>query len=137
VISCAKKHDVAFCFECGDFPCPRYAAASEKDSFITYRSVLEDMKRAGETGIEAYMGALGEKIVFLEYLLAHYDDGRRKSFYCAAVALLPPDALEKTRAYITDEIESKPLSTGGEAARVADFIARTAAEAGIDLRLRK
>ena len=39
-------------------------------------------------GMETYLEELGEKTAILEKLLAGYNDGRRKSFFCLAVNLL-------------------------------------------------
>lgn len=43
--------------------------------------------------MEAYKKELDEKINLLESLLASYDDGRRKGFYCLAVNLLDLETL--------------------------------------------
>ena len=38
-----------------EYPCGYYAKNPEFDSFITHQHQLEDMKRAGEIGMEAYI----------------------------------------------------------------------------------
>ena len=89
VINCSKKHgDVEYCFQCKDYQCNRYEKPSEQDSFITYRNVIRDMRKALEYGIEQYQLELNEKTLFLVYLISNYNDVRRKSFYCIAVNLL-------------------------------------------------
>lgn len=46
------------------------------------------MKKAQKIGIEQYNSELIEKAEILKYLLANYNDGRRKSFFAIAVNLL-------------------------------------------------
>lgn len=93
IISCTKRHGVDFCFQCGEYPCPRYARENDSDSFITYQRVKEDFALAKAQGLDAYRAALEEKVAILTRLLTQHNDGRRKSFYCTAVNLLPLDDL--------------------------------------------
>ncbi|MBN1499605.1 MAG: DUF3795 domain-containing protein [Spirochaetes bacterium] len=89
VISCSLKNDnVEFCYECSLFPCVKYKQVSDKDSFISYRNVLSDFKKAEKSGIEKYRKELDEKVLILERLISDYNDGRKKGFYCLAVNLL-------------------------------------------------
>ncbi len=73
---------------CKDFPCNRYKCPSEKDSFVTYRNVINDLQKAIDNGIEEYQAELNEKILFFEYLISNFNDGRKKNFFCIAVNLL-------------------------------------------------
>lgn len=41
-----------------------------------------------EIGVEVYHLEQGRKLEILKFLLEHYNDGRRKSFFCPAVNLL-------------------------------------------------
>lgn len=87
-LSCSQRKGIGYCYECGEYPCKKYDGADEKDSFITHKNQLKDMAKAKECGIECYMDELNQKITILENLLAHYNDGRRKSYFCLAVNLL-------------------------------------------------
>ena len=64
------------------------------------------MKRAKALGIDAYRKELNEKVSILETLLADYDDGRRKGFFCLAVNLLE---LQDVR-YVMEQISSQTQS---------------------------
>jgi len=89
VITCSEKHgDVEYCLLCKDYSCNRYKCPSKKNSFIIYRNVIDDMHKAIDHGIEQYQAELNEKILFLEYLISNFNDGRKKNFYCIAVNLL-------------------------------------------------
>jgi len=77
-----------------------------------------------------------EKQEFLRHLLANYDEGRSKSFYCASCQLVPLDrlrqALKDAEAELTWDTDVKEKAKALRAA-----ISRTAESLGIDLRLRK
>ena len=49
-------------------------------------------------GIEKWAAREEEKITFLKTLLADYNDGRSKTFYCLSVQLLPLDKLKPALA---------------------------------------
>ena len=55
-------------------------------------------------GLDAYLAQLEEKRTILEELLAHYNDGRRKTLFSIAVYLLP---LEDLRAVMA-ALDSRP-----------------------------
>jgi hypothetical protein len=138
VITCNKKRDnVEYCFQCSSFPCARYAAAGEADSFITYRNVLRDFDKAKKRGIEAYKKELNEKTAFLRQLLGSYDDGRRKGFYCLAVNLIELPSLRKIREEIEKSIAGKEPDAKLRADRVVDLFQSAASDANIQLKLRK
>ena len=54
-----------------------------------------DLARAGEMGPDAWLDRLRQKRAVLDELLAGWNDGRRKSLYCAAAYLLEPEALRR------------------------------------------
>lgn len=138
VITCSKKHGaVAYCFQCSEFPCKRYIAPSKTDSFITDRNVTSDIRKAKEHGVERYQQELNEKISFLTDLLAHYNDGKRKNFYCTAVNLLELSDLNELKEYIQQAIEEADLSAEEKTTRVVSFTAERAKQRLVDLTLRK
>ena len=61
--------------------------------------MFSNFERIKSEGLEIYKAELGEKIAILQELLDHYNDGRRKSFYCLAVGLL---SLEDIQTVMTD-----------------------------------
>ena len=84
---------IEFCCDCIEYPCARYQAMTEYDSFISHRHMAHDLARLQQIGLDAYRAELEEKIKILHTLLDGYNDGRRKTFYCTAVALLDLDAI--------------------------------------------
>jgi len=108
VISCSLRHgQVEFCMECPEYPCARFAKVSEGDSFISYQHVLSDFAAAQSDGIETYIKQLDRKIEILNDLIDHWDDGRKKSFYCNAVNLLPLSDLENLMQEITKKCQGQ------------------------------
>lgn len=89
IARCSLYHgNVMYCFQCKEYPCDRYKGFDEFDSFITHHNRLKDMVKIQNMGIEPYHNDLKEKAEILKTLLAEYNDGRHKSFFCTAVNLL-------------------------------------------------
>ena len=98
-IRCAIERKIGeFCFECMEYPCEKYLHIDEYDSFITHLHQKADLEKASIIGTENYNLEQKEKIEILNYLLANYNNGRRKTFFCIAVNLLDlPDIREILR----------------------------------------
>jgi hypothetical protein len=138
VNSCAKRHGgVEYCYLCDEYPCKKYYDSEKiKDSFITKQHQLADFQKAKEIGWAAYQAELEEKVGILERLLASFDDGRRKSFFCIAVNLLTLADVKEVMARL--EVEITPDATPKEKATLAAGLFREKAdEQNIRLELRK
>jgi hypothetical protein len=137
VITCSRKHgDVEFCFQCSAFPCPRYRAPSKQDSFVTYRNVLSDMDRAKKRGVDSYMKELDRKVEIVETLIARYNDGKRKGFYCLAVNLLDLPELEKIMRRLTEDADAQGLDIKEKAGAAVELLEAAARKKGVELKLR-
>lgn len=109
---CAREHgDVEYCFQCGEFPCNRYENFAEYDSFVVCQNRMNDISRARLIGIDAYLAEQKEKTGILSFLLDNFNDGRHKSFFIAAVSLLPLEnlinAVSKLDARADSDIKEK------------------------------
>ena len=136
VLSCCQRRGLEFCFECTEFPCAKYKDADTADSFITHKNQFRDMEKAKRIGIEAYEAELSEKVGILEALLADYDDGRRKSFFCLAVNLLELPDVRAVMGIIASEVDpDAPIKD--KAAATAKLIEQMAQERDVVLKLRK
>ena len=92
---CSLEHGgIQFCWECREYPCPRYDGIDDWDSFVPHRSRQQDIAKVRELGLEAYLAQLGEKRAILDSLLARFNDGRRKTLFNTAVYLLPLEDLQ-------------------------------------------
>jgi len=133
VLSCASKRGLAYCYLCGEYPCKKYDKALT-DSFITHRHIFSDAEKARDMGVEAYQRELEEKMALLQQLLAQYDDGRRKSFFCLAVNLLP---LEDVKTACEEAFEPKGGTPKERAVLISALLQAAAEKRGITLKLMK
>lgn len=128
------KGGYAFCSQCPAYPCARYDEFDGADSFVPHSRRAADLDRARELGLDAYIDELRAKRVILDKLLADYNDGRRKSFYCAAVYLLPLEDLQSAMTVL----EGQPECPVKERAAAAVKLLQGAADGrGICLKLKK
>lgn len=124
----------AFCSDCSSYPCARYDEFDEADSFVPHSRRAADLARARKLGLVAYIDELRAKRAILDKLLANYNDGRRKTFYCAAVYLLPLEELQSVMTLLESQSEG-PVK---EQAVVAAKLLQVAADnRSIRLRLKK
>lgn len=137
IVACAQRHgQVAYCFECQDYPCSRYLAPNTKDSFISYRHRDQNMAQA-KADLSAYMGTLLEREAILLRLLSDFNEGRSKGFYCLVVDRLPLAVLHQTLQLLEDAA-TKGITDKKILAAMARELFSSAAEAqGICLVLRK
>ena len=120
---------------CDKYPCKKYEGADLHDSFITHKNQSRDMERA-KNDFSAYTTELDTKIQILEELLASYNDGRRKGFFCLAVNLLDLADIKSIVKQLKNKITAE--ATTKEKAIIAIRLFQAVAdEKGIALKLRK
>jgi len=138
VITCNKQHDnVEYCFQCTAFPCARYEKSGEADSFISYRNVIRDLNQTKSKGIEKYQNELNEKVQILEYLLNHYNDGKRKGFYCIAINLLNLSEVRNIMQQIDENIKNQDIDMKEKIKLIVELFELKAKRHNIELKLRK
>ena len=141
ITCCVKQKNLETCAECGAWrECERVArlldSAEHQDSFISYRPVAANFAFIEKNGIEEFVRRENEKQESLRYLLANYDEGRSKSFYCTSCQLVPPDRLREAVAGAETGIaEATGIKETAKAIRTA--ISNLADTLKIDLGLRK
>lgn len=133
IARCSLEHGgYEYCHECPKYPCKRYEHIDEKDSFITHRNQKWDLEKVRQTGVEAYNAEQAEKKQILEKLLADYNDGRKKTLYCAAVNLMELQDLRDILEQVEAECAILPLKE--RAAKTARLLKQRST---VDLKLRK
>jgi hypothetical protein len=138
IAACSLRHGgVQFCWDCPEYPCPRYQGFDDCDSFVPHRNRKSDVARAQALGLEQYLSQLREKIAILEELLAGYNDGRHKALFDTAVYLLP---LEEVRGVMRclrsrPALQEQPAKERAMAA--AELMQAAADRRGVSLKLRK
>lgn len=138
IAKCSLEHrKIEYCFECGQYPCEKYQHIDEYDSFITHRRQKVDLEKAQKIGIEQYNLEQQEKAQILAFLLSHYNDGRRKNFFCVAVNLLELAELQEALKQIQSNDELSALPFTAQCLYVAEVFQKIADRRNIELRLNK
>lgn len=123
---CVKKRGLEVCAPCQDFPCSRFAKENgERDSFVLHRRVMPNQSEIREIGLEAFLARRSQRMAFLETALARFNDGRSKSFYCIAAALISISSLKEA------------LRRANEGENLRSVLTEYAEAEGQELRLRK
>lgn len=138
IAKCSLEHGkVEYCYECKEYPCEKYQHIDEYDSFITHKRRKADLDKAQSIGMEQYNLEQQEKIQILFRLLADYNDGRRKNFFCVTVNLLDLSDLKEAMGQIqsNDELPSLPLKE--QCLFVVEVFQKLAAKRNIELKLIK
>jgi hypothetical protein len=115
-ITCAvKRRSIEFCWECdeGD-SCERWAGHREfgrtRDTFVSYASLEDNIAAIRRDGIDAFVAVQREREALLVEMIAEFNEGRSKTFYCIAATVLDP-------AQVRAALESARVSAAGMDAR--------------------
>jgi hypothetical protein len=139
---CVKKKGFETCAECSEMPCDKLKGWDKGDSFISHKRSLLNLQNIKEEGMESFLIQQKQRQNLLELLLAKFNDGRSKSFYCTATALLPINDIEQLQI-IADNKESQKsndsinTSMKERSTFMKNLIQSMADKSKIDLKLRK
>ena len=126
ITCCVKKNGLEVCGECGDYPCEKFDKFTGcGDSFVSHKKMLPNLEFIKENGLDAFLEQQEKRINFLETALRDHNDGRSKSFYCIAAALLSVEGLN----------HALMLAEQGEPFK--EVLIRIAETEGQELKLRK
>ena len=138
IARCSLEHGgISFCWQCPEYPCPRYEGFDDGDSFVPHRTRQQDIAQAREVGLEAYLDQLEEKRGIFQELLAHYNDGRRKTLFNTAVYLLPLEDLRAVMAALNGRPELGEQTAKERALAAAALLQEAADRRELSLKLRK
>lgn len=137
IARCSGEHGgVAYCSLCAEYPCRRYAQPDPFDSFVTHRNRRENLERVRGSGAAAFRAEQEERRAALDELLAGYNDGRRKTFFCLACNLLECGEIHRALARLREETSPRqPLKE--RAALAVELLEGAAARQGVTLKLRR
>ncbi|MGB4019008.1 MAG: DUF3795 domain-containing protein [Syntrophomonadaceae bacterium] len=137
IVKCSQQHGaIEYCYLCDEYPCQKYEGVTLFDSFITHKNMLKDFEKVKVIGLEAYQTELDEKIAILQHLLANFNDGRRKSFFCTAVNLLDLQDIKDVLAQIEEEIQPD-MSLKEKSTTAVSLFQSTAEKRSISLKLNR
>lgn len=138
IAKCSMEHsNVEYCFQCSEYPCEKYEHIDDFDSFITHRRRKADMEKARQFGVDAYNAEQLEKAEILDFLLAGYNDGRKKTLFCVAVNLLSLSELRDVLIQIKRKSEREMMTLKEKGAFAAGALQAAAVKENIDLKLRR
>lgn len=94
---CAKNKGLEVCAQCSEYPCPKLGKTVKVgcDSFVTHQKILVNLEDIKANGLEQFLERQEVRIAILKELLTEHDDGRSKSFFCTACALMPVEVLRE------------------------------------------
>lgn len=137
IARCGMEHGgVAYCFQCGSFPCGKYEGLDEYDSFTSHRNRRKDFETARKIGVDAYRDIQTRKAEILKLLLDQYNDGRKKRFFCFAVNLLELEDLERALEQLLTRNVPEGETGRERAAYAAGLLQEAADRKSIDLKPR-
>ena len=102
VTCCVKTNGLETCAECLQFPCEKLRNWDLVDSFVSHQKSLENLRQIKDKGIVSFEKQQKERIRLLNKLLQEYNDGKLKSFFCLAAALLEIDDLKEAIVQIQE-----------------------------------
>lgn len=135
---CSLAHGgVQFCWECPEYPCLLYHGFDDGDSFVPHRNRQQDIAQVQKLGLKAHLAQLEEKRTILNELLAHYNDGRRKTLFSTAVYLLSLEDLRMVMTALENQAKQGQEPIRERALAAAEFLQKAADRRGICLKLNK
>lgn len=140
ITCCVKENSFETCAECEEIPCSKLKDWDKGDSFICHRKSLFNLKFIRENGVEEFIIQQKKRMALLEKMLKEFNDGRSKSFYCIAAALLPMSELETALKDSERKIKEDAISLDDLKAKskiLKKFLDDSAQKEGIELKLRK
>ncbi len=140
-VTCAvKKKGFELCTDCPEGEtCERWKRHRELsktvDSFVCYQKLEDNIRSIKRHGIQAFEEDAERRNRLLEAMLAGYDDGRSKSFYCIAATVLEISEMEQALA--SAATSSAGMGTKEKARVMRRVLESIAKEKGYYLALRK
>jgi hypothetical protein len=136
VTCCFKDKGFETCAECNMFPCEKMEKWDRADSFVTHRKAIINLKDIKNNGIKEFIEQQKVKMKILNKFIKEYDDGRSKSFFCLAAALISIEELNlvmnQMKAYEKKLLDKKQL-----AFYTREILDQIAKREGIELIVRK
>jgi len=100
-ITCAlKKKGIEFCWDCEEKKtCEKWAkhrnAAKTADSFTCYQKLEEDIAGIRKNGADEFEETQKKREHLLKEMLRGFNEGRSKTYYCIAAAVMEMGELEQ------------------------------------------
>lgn len=115
ITCCVKKKHHEVCAECAEFPCNKFKSAEEYQqlegsaSYPPYKKVMPNLHYIRANGIEKFILQQKKRIRLLETFIADFNDGRSRSYYCRATALLDIKFLENALEFAYQKVRIEKI----------------------------
>ena len=141
ITCCLKKKNLEICAECSEFPCSKFKNAAEyqvleTSAYPPYRKIIPNLTLIREHGIKRFIEQQEGRIRLLETMIENFNDGRSRSFYCKAAALLDLTSLENSLDDATKKIKAgniKSNDTKIKAIILKEILTKIALKEGVAL----
>jgi len=142
ITCCVKKKNLEVCAECSEFPCSKFKSEEEyqqlkqSSSYPPYKKIISNLNFIKEYGIKKFIEQQKKRIQLLETMIENFDDGRSRSFYCKAAALLDLTILKNSLDKVTQKIKTdniKPNDTKTKAKILKSILNEIALKKGAEL----
>lgn len=145
ITCCVKKRGLEVCAECPEFPCSKFKsqeeyAARDLSGYPPDRKILANLHFIREHGMQKFVRQQRTRIRLLEKMIADFDDGRSRSCFCRACALLDPGDLESSLREANRKISmevDRPTDIKSKAKLLRGLLNESAASQGMKLGIRK
>jgi hypothetical protein len=140
-ITCAiKKRGVEFCWKCKDHEdCEKWAGHRDRgqshDSFVCYQRLESNIAFIKHRGLPAFVKDQKERERLLTTMLAEFNEGRSKSFYCIVATVM--DIQEITQVIVQARNDSVGKDVRGKSKTLHLILNKIAEEKKYNLKLRK
>jgi hypothetical protein len=142
ITCCVKKKNIEVCAECSEFPCSKFKSDKEyqqlqgSSSYPSSKKIIPNLNFIKKHGIKKFIEQQRSRIKLLETMIENFDDGRSRSFFCKAAALLDltdlTSSLDKaTRKIKTDKIKRNDIKKRAQILK--EIIKKTAFKEGVEL----
>jgi len=115
ITCCVNKKDLEVCAECPEFPCSKfksdeeYQQVEESSSYPSSKKIMSNLNFIKGHGIKKFIGQQKKRIKLLEIMLNNFNDGRSRSFFCKATALLDLTSLTSSLDKATQKIKTDKI----------------------------
>lgn len=139
--NCAiKRKRIAFCGLCPENnTCARWKkfreAGKQRDSLLTYQKLEDNIAFIQKNGMEEFEKQQEAKENLLRAILAEFNEGRSKTFYCIAATVLEISELESV--LYNARAKSKGLDTKAKSEVMHSLLNEIANNKNYSLKLRK
>jgi hypothetical protein len=116
ITCCVKGKGLEVCGQCAEFACGKfksedeYRQMKESSSYPTVRKILSNLNFVKEQGIKPFVQQQRRRIKLLEKMIADFDDGRSKSYYCRSAGGLNPADLQKALSAAAKRIKAERVA---------------------------